>query len=408
MYEKTEIEKGLTVVKDFYMEFFGNLVPGFLFLTFLLLSILYALPLFEDQSRIQGVLYRLTSINSGWIGLGVSAGTVLVAYGLGAVLYRLPLRRLDRIASFRQWYNAPWEERQALAAQYNLDITIPIYNYCCKYLALLLLFPFLRDEQRKKYFNFNRTFTINLKKIIEFPFLLFSSMVLFFDKNFIVSYLPIDTPDYPYQHLRSYLIARKMDHLLKYVPWCGNFHIGTCNNEYSCGARSKTIIAELKTCIEYSQNTEFIRVMFRNEAAIRLLCSIWYAMCFIRNSLIFGSFFFILKIVYSPPYQEFLLNRPSNFWLEYIGGIWGMCDEYPVSSFVGIIIIFCISCWVKRAIEGTFHYARMREIITILEAVYIIENSTHNPGINAIFRVIQNRYKKFIIETKCDIEKKIF
>lgn len=405
MSEKTDVEKGLGVVNDFYMEFFGNLVPGFLFLTFLLLSILYALPLFEEQSRIQDVLYRLTSVNTGGIWACVVIGTVLIAYCLGAVLYRLPLRRLDRIASFRQWYNAPWKERQDLAAQYNLDITVPIYNYCCKCLAIGLMFPLLPLQQQKKYIN--KSLSIKLKNILFSPWYIFSSVVLFFDKNFIVSYLPMETPDYPYQHLRSYLIARKMNHLLKYVPWCGG-----CTNKYEnahcCGAKSKTIIAELKLCIKSSRNPEFIRDMLRNEAAIRLLCSIWYAMCFIRNSLILGCFFFVLKIVFSYSYAKFLNQYPGGSWVEYIGGIFGMCDGYPISSFVGIIIVFGISCWVKRAIERTFHYARMREIMTILEAVYMIEHSTKNFGTRAILEVIQKRYDRFLAETKCDIAKKYF
>ncbi len=73
---------------------------------------------------------------------------------------------------------------------------------------------------------------------------------------------------FPYSHLRTYLSERGLDHLARHIPWDGD--------SKEINKRSKVFINLLKIRIQY-WNSRKCGDIIRNEAHVRMMSSVWFA-----------------------------------------------------------------------------------------------------------------------------------
>jgi hypothetical protein len=149
---------------------------------------------------------------------------------------------------------------------------------------------------------------------------------------------------YPYRYLYEYLMKRNLLHLAKLVPWKG-----TEPNTYD--RRTKIFINMLKARLEF-YFPEKCDTIIKNEAQIRLMSSLWY----VATSLITFSFigiFLLVVMIFC-----FLLKfsqLPLNI----------------VFSFLLTVFVIINSYLAKLNIQKFFHYMRVREVVIVLENVYV-------------------------------------
>ena len=149
---------------------------------------------------------------------------------------------------------------------------------------------------------------------------------------------------YPYRYLYEYLMKRNLLHLAKLVPWKG-----TEPNTYD--RRTKIFINMLKARLEF-YFPEKCGTIIKNEAQIRLMSSLWY----VATSLITFSFigiFLLVVMIFC-----FLLKfsqLPLNI----------------VFSFLLTVFVIINSYLAKLNIQKFFHYMRVREVVIVLENVYV-------------------------------------
>lgn len=149
---------------------------------------------------------------------------------------------------------------------------------------------------------------------------------------------------YPYRYLYEYLEKRNLDHLANLIPWKG-----AEPNTYS--RRTKIFINMLKTRFEF-YHPDKCGSIIKNEAQIRLMSSLWY----LTNSLIIFGFigiFFLLAMLFCFLF-ELLLLSPS-----------------VIFSFIVTVFVIVNSYLAKTNIQKFFHYMRVREIVIVLENIYI-------------------------------------
>ena len=149
---------------------------------------------------------------------------------------------------------------------------------------------------------------------------------------------------YPYRYLYEYLERRNLIHLAKLVPWKG-----TEPNTYS--RRTKIFINMLKTRFEFYYPDKSGSII-KNEAQIRLMSSLWY----LTNSLIIFGFIgisFLLIMLFLSLFN-FLFLSPN-----------------AVFSFIITVFVIVNSYLAKMNIQKFFHYMRVREIVIVLENIYV-------------------------------------
>lgn len=149
---------------------------------------------------------------------------------------------------------------------------------------------------------------------------------------------------YPYRYLYEYLKKRNLLHLAKLVPWKG-----TKPKTYA--RRTKIFINMLKTRFEFFYPDKCGSII-KNEAQIRLMSSLWY----VTNSLMAFGFIGIF----------ILLLMLLCFFLKLL-----LLPSYLVFSFILTVFVIINSYLAKTNIEKFFHYMRVREIVIVLEYIYI-------------------------------------
>jgi len=161
--------------------------------------------------------------------------------------------------------------------------------------------------------------------------------------------------------------------LLKYVPWCA---------DTNALHQTKSTMNELKTCINYSGNQLFSYDILKNEATTRSLAACWSAAQYllIWNMVAFAVYHFFIFVS---------LNRSV-----FITKTFGSPQKYLLFAIMVLLLH-----WIHRLIEEEFHRVRTREITTIFNKAYILENSKNDSGTNAFFDTINKRYDSFCNNT---------
>ena len=234
------LKGGLSVIQDFYLEFFGTLVPGVIAVTsVILLGLGFYYFITGDSCFIKATCeYVFKSWGFGLLYL-------IISYIMGAIAYRRNPKTPDTISSHRQWRatkeGSSSEEVGRLSVTFNSDSAIP------KGLIEKLRFWFDREQWILRHAGHNI--------------------------------------DYPYPHMRQYLYCRGFAHLAEYVPWCAGSGGSAFRESFEKGKCTKHYVNIIKQRLRNSGRSNLILDMMRNECNIRMLSSLWYILVFVRRML---------------------------------------------------------------------------------------------------------------------------
>ena len=394
-----EAYKKISLLQELYVEFFGTFIPGFVsVVTSGILLVTFVVTFFDQHPWTS--LANDKTWNMHWY---VAVFIVILAYVVGAIIYRTEPNRPDKIASYKQWKRSSSGERMKLAVQYpspTLDDNTMQADSEQK--ANTTAYSIIKRDFNGLASNINLR---GLKRCFEW---LYFHMF----KNHLIEAQGVDA-SFPYPNLREYLIRRGLSHLAEFVPWCAK--------NKTLDHRTKVVINILKTRIRATYVYPIIQDIVRNEGHIRLMTSIWHVALYLRR---FACFFLLLAVLWGyhiskdhgeqgtsvPKYLKSatkvvdITTEPHlynffnpNVLIEYIKiknyestnseserlkrGLFlfdtlhmkmvGEIDATWLIFICGIVII-CATL-AKVAIEKSIHYVRNREVVMILESAYTIE-----------------------------------
>lgn len=328
------IDKTLSILQEFYIEFFGTLLPGLVAIGCLsaLAGGLYFL-LVRDWAKLHAVLLPLE-----WCPTLATMFLLFVAYMSGAIAYRREPKGPDAVSSMRQWRQTKGREKRRLSVQF-IGVWKP-QNWRERIWSWLNYSRWIRDLANKK---------------------------------------KVDI-DFPYPQLRKFLMTRHLFDLAKYVSWCKAASLDEPPENWdklgkeSC---SKHFINTFKHCIRISGRASLISDMTRNECHIRMLCSFWYILTFV----LYVTMVCILAGI--------VVGCCKWFGVERFNDIIGFA-VYLISHAVWFFLVW----YCRRNIEKGLHYVRTREVVMILEAANILE-TVDAEVYGELFRNIRDDAKRF-------------
>lgn len=339
-------ERGLSLMHEFYIEFFGTLIPGVVgIVCFAVILSLFACAISDRLALTTLATYFLTHFT--WT---IFLVFLFLSYVVGAIVYRLPPRTLDAISIFYYWneFRTDPEKQGRMAVQ---------FSGCIHPTTLKQVFCFIFN--RAKWIQDNAGVNI----------------------------------DYPYPYLRKYLYARGLSHLANYVAWCES--ASKLGEDVSFRKqRSKQIINIIKARSRTFQIPGMALDMMRNECHIRMLASVWFILKFVMS----------LSVGALVIYVGFKLASPGFHANSFINQVWGIskavewfCKSLQTPSFccaIGLVIIASLAWRLCGHIECGFHYVRTREIVMILENAYILDIVKGKHDLFADFREASEKLQK--------------
>lgn len=170
--------------------------------------------------------------------------------------------------------------------------------------------------------------------------------------------------EFPYRQLRRYLLARRMPSLAAMVRWgwrrrpSRGDESGKDLYEMQDTNRSKHFINRIKDWIRCERPDEYSEIG-RNEAQVRLICSVWYA----TKAAAWVFLVYTLFVLSASPVMALV-------WLDRVGLDWGL-----ISCLIfGLFALYLLG-WVKAKIERFIHYQRVREVTKILFMADFVRNA---------------------------------
>jgi len=299
----------LSVLHDLYVDLLGSLVPG------LLTVILGGMAIFLAVSTVHVALFQRPIISSAFPGgvIGVvpamhwefATVTIVSAYVIGSVFFRQDPKRPDAASALHVWMHSKKGDRSGLAVQATKQLP--------RSLELV--------EQ-----NGMPTLGERLLSQLQTPS--------------YIEKLGLDA-QFPYMHLRCYLAARGLEHLIHLVPWCPQ-------KPDTVAFRTKMYINILKVRV-LSRYPHMSRDIIRNEAHVRLATSVWYA-C---TSLLYLAVLVLLVLLVAGVFCVGLDMKSPLF----------------VSTAVCLLLgFFCVA--MRYHLRKCIHYMRVREVIYVLESAH--------------------------------------
>ena len=321
-----------------YREVFGAFVPGSITVVFFIVLPLLTLGVIYPDGFVHKLPHLLECGGSAMSGYLMVTLFFSASYALGSILYRRPLEVVDAIASFRKWCFTKDERRGSLTVQFDKkadDTSSP---------AGVLLNKYRNELVRQRDTN---SWIGGLCQELFMRWTYRSCR-----GDFILRASPVRI-NYPYPYMRSYLKARGLEDLTRFVGWGEDAPESKKGN-----LSSKNSINLLKYRVRFYGTVDMIREMDRNECHIRMINSLWYSFRFVRTMTLFCC---LLAIVF---YASNILS--GNQCAELHLAPCGCFLMLMVLLFLGVT--FC-----RSSIEKMFHYIREREIVFILESADILD-----------------------------------
>lgn len=153
-----------------------------------------------------------------------------------------------------------------------------------------------------------------------------------------------DKCSFPYPDLDWYLCSRRLCHLMWFV-----------NPMYRGKKLSKAYVSILKIRLASDYPRRYATIA-RNEAHVRMLSSMWYVCRAAVRCALFGCGIGVAVFVL----RYFALPNWGTRALDYRDMLWAMPSI--------LLVIFALA--IRRSIEGSLHYTRVREIVFLLESAY--------------------------------------
>jgi len=163
---------------------------------------------------------------------------------------------------------------------------------------------------------------------------------------------------YPYSHLKEYLISRGLYELAELVKWEWAPAVTPAEKEARTAKdlRSKMFINVLKIRLQY-EAPEKCGIIIRNEAHIRMMSSVWFACKALQR--LSGAVTAIAALVLLAVTWKAGPPRLPSFWsipaLAALVWLFGKLVQLPIRKFI--------------------HYQRIREIVFVLETAWFAAKS---------------------------------
>ena len=374
----------MAIIYELLDEIIGGILPGVYFCTYFLLC---ALVLFGDSfilffhngksvyliglpflsvSYVLGTLFKrgnseLTDSKSVKYIIKKSKNNIENSEYMNTVSDQLLEDRIKTIEDFKQthfiWISSSYLKNKKRMWQIEKKPNHRIFMYALKrikheYIIInaicFILNPFLKKCDESNRF-------IEKRSIIE--------------KMYSTFLLDIDLKvDYPYTHLRDYLINNGMNDLAAFVTW-----------DSKSGRRTKAFINDILSTLTENQYLGMKQVKKR-EAHIRFMNSAYHSQLylFICSLIVFVSVFllylsrYIWLITMGYKIKSFSLEKdgPLVFTIQRFFNYTSRIVDYK-----SLFIIMCISAGymlffavTRKLILGNYHYQRIHEIVYLLQA----------------------------------------
>lgn len=306
---------------SFFIELFGIFLPGVVAVGF--------------TALMGGLIVWCILDKPSIVNLCVTCGTsvyslvwlffIALSYSVGAVIYRRGPKHPDYIAAYNQWKRSKGEE-----------------------VKKRLAFEFIKKERSEKMWE---RIKLKCRKL--------------FVKYEWVRRRSEFNPDFPYPFLRRYLVKRGFDHLVNYVAWCDGYKIGG-RGDVDKGFRSKQAINIIKHRLNAIGASRICDDISKNESHIRLISSLWYVMRYIKYSSAISLIFIMMWF-----YFKIKINNGS------------LCLFIALT--ISLSVVFCLAWRIKKDVETSIHYVRIRELISILEGAWVYDNKLRSEGTKPLF-----------------------
>lgn len=298
-----------SLIREFFVDFLGSLVPGFLFTMFAApMAIWTGAEILHGPLKWQQVL---SSVNS--LGYAPFLLILVVSYVLGCVFARRDPKVADQ-KSLAYILRKDW-------AGMSRGVVQPRAQDAKDHKAKLD--GILKKKALMRWLSF-----------LEF-------------RQFTKHLAHSEGGQFPYSHLYEYLSSRGLDHLARHVPWQGV--------EESISKRSKMFINVLKIRVQ-SWNPRLCGDIIRNEAHVRMMSSVWYAAQQLQR-----VYIVILALLLLDGQYRGAWKLPTK-----------LDPPLPsmVIIFASLITLLIAATLLRKAIVTFLHYQRVREIVYVLETAH--------------------------------------
>jgi len=321
-------------IHDFLVDFFGCLVPGFIFIT--LISLTLGWPIFSLYISLLSEKLQNKEICSGELlsnfKLEAFIFVIVLSYVVGHILFRQDPKLPDERSVCRQ--------RKAIYIKDNPDGAVRLSkDEQKKDIGLLkdLVGTFLGlgfKKEQKPQDGAARSTEDTKKKGIGLL------------KNLLETFRE-QGPDvqFPYLYLHEYMAQRGLKHLASIIKWKGS-------KPLTYRYRTKAFINILKTRLEFVF-PEQCGTLIKNEAHVRLMSSLWYMLFALQWASMLGSVIAIIAAA------RIVHRHSETCWYE----------RHFLPLLISGLMIF-VAFAARYIIEKFIHYQRCREIIYVLETAY--------------------------------------
>jgi hypothetical protein len=347
-----QVFKGHFSLREFIVDFFGSLMPGVLFLCFLILSlgssILSIIEILKCQEGncdvIQNTIQETKDFFSQSKAIAIfiiSTFFITVGYVIGTLFYR----RDPKYPDYKSFLKiASCFTKSSELKNWVVRVKMKNKEYVNKRLKNISLF--------KRWYH--KLFTIRkLKRKLLKPSIQKSKYI---DDPKLINALTVDEKEvqYPYNNLRVFLEKRGRNDLAKRVFWLLRPEEDAVNNipNDEVNQRTKTFINSLKLRLQF-RYPEKCGTINKNEAHIRLSSSMWYASNALINISMAGLTLLVIVITLAQLSYENMLAYLYGFAMN--------------------VLVIGLSWSAKRSSEKFLHYQRVREIFYVIDTAELAE-----------------------------------
>lgn len=311
---------------SFFIEFFGIFLPGVVAVGYT--AVMGGLIAWYIMGK-PTIMYLCVTGNSSVYSL-VSLFFISLSYSVGAVIYRRGPKHPDYIAAYNQW-----KRSKGTTAKNRLA------------------FEFYKKARSEKSWE---RIKLKLRKV--------------FVKYEWIKRRSKFNPDFPYPFLRRYLSKRGFYHLVNYVNWCDGYKVER-DWDHDKDFRSKQAVNIIKHRLNAVGVSRICDDISKNESHVRLISSLWYVMRYIKYSSAISLMFIITWFC-----LEIKINRES------------LC--LCVVLVLSLLSVICLAWRIKKDVETSIHYVRIRELISILEGAWVCDHKLCTAGSEPMFDDLEN------------------
>lgn len=329
-------KRGAWQLRDFFVDFFGSLVPGLIFTIITGTILIWGTLLVYDSGRVALCTAPIASSSSSAAELHTVEATaeesapayagaqrlfgrfrfeivvllVVASYVIGHLFYRCPPKKPDEHSAKRVWDQLI----AAARAKEEVRAAEKIEEAARKYV--------IKNDSPAAWKDDDGEFDVQ----------------------------------FPYLYIGEYLDHRGLRHLAEFIPWWRDTPGSTKEQKMK---RTKMFINILKIRLQFLV-PERCGLIARNEAHVRLMSSIWYATMVLRTITLVG--FLLAAVALRVSVVSVVCGRIQSATIAL--GLQAVCFAFcNAVVLVGMVLG-------RMTIEKFLHYQRVREVVYVLETAH--------------------------------------